>query len=322
MYQKYQKFSRLSAALLLVLTSCHGAAASYPVTVTDDRNKQVTLAKQPVSVASVSVFGADLLSALGMRASGISTLNHQQPKFLGEQIKQMADLGEIHETNFELLTTLAPDLTIGLRHYTEPFAGQFEKVGQFLAYDLVTYEDSERAILSAGTALGKAEAATRLNQQFGAKLQQFSQQAPGGLTAVFLWHWADVPYGFFDHHLTMQLMQQLKVKNLLGASPQPEIKKFDSAPVTMETLLKLDPDVILSFKGEAGPFINHPAWQQLKAVKNGRAFQVSEQYVMPHGPIARDMVLRELAALFYPKQFSQPTDIPAPARAIPMRFAK
>lgn len=316
------KFRSLTAALLTVLTTGQVAAASYPVTVTDDRNKQVTFTKQPVSVAAVSVFGADLLSALGMRASAISTLNHQQPKFLGDQIKKMADLGEIHETNFELLTKLAPDLTIGLRHYTEPFASQFEQVSQFLAYDLVTYADSQRAIVSVGTALGRADAANKLNQQFDTQLQQFHQQAPGGLTAVFLWHWADVPYGFFDHHLTMQLMQQLKVKNLLGASPQPDIKKFDSAPVTMETLLKLNPDVILSFKGEAGPFISHPAWQQLKAVQNGRAFQVSEQYVMPHGPIARDMVLRELAALFYPKQFSQPTDIPLAARAIPMQFAK
>jgi iron complex transport system substrate-binding protein len=288
---------------------------TFPVTVTDDRNKQVIFEKKPNSVASVSVFGADLLAALGKKAAGLSTLNHKQSAFLGKQTHRVLDLGEVHETNMELLTELDPDLTIGIRTYTEPFEKKFEEIGKFLAYDLVTYEDSIRAIESAGTALGEQANAIKLNKDFTNRLNTYKNKAPGNLTVVMLWHWGDVPYAFYDHHLTINIMNELNVTNSIGASPQPEIKKLDSAPISMEKLLKLNPDVIISFKGESGPILNHPVWSKLKAVKNKRAYRVSDQYVMPHGPIARDMVLRELAYLFYPDNFEKPIDIPLDASA-------
>ncbi len=127
----------------------------------------------------------------------------------------------------------------------------------------------------------------------------------------------DVIYAFYDHHLTAKIMTDLGVTNSVGASPQPKIKKLDSAPpISMETLLKLNPDIIISFKGESGPpILNHPVWSKLQAVKNNKAYRVSDQYVMPHGPIARDMVLRELAYLFYPDNFEKPIDIPLDASA-------
>ncbi len=292
----------------------------FPITVIDDRNKAVTFDKAPQSVASVSVFGADLLSALGKTASGLSTLNHQQSAFLGNQTQSMVDLGAVHETNMELLTQLNPDLTIGIRTYTEPFAKKFEEIGKFLAYDMFTYEDSNRAIISAGTALGEAEKASELNARFAADLEKYQQQSPGKLSVVFLWHWADVIYGFYNHNFTVTIMSALNANNSLGDSPNPEIKKIDSAPVSMEKLLKLNPDVIISFKGEQGPVTNHPVWEKLTAVKNKRASRVNDQYVMSHGPIARDMVLRELAYLFYPTTFPQPKDIPTKAQAKLMTF--
>ncbi len=300
---------------LLLINGMKAYSNTFPVTITDDRNKQVTFEKKPNSVASVSVFGADLLAALGKKATGLSTLNHKQSAFLGKQTQRALDLGEVHETNMELLTELDPDLTIGIRTYTEPFEKKFEEIGKFLAYDLVTYEDSIRAIESAGTALGEQANAIKLNKDFTTRLNTYKNKAPGNLTVAMLWHWGDVAYAFYDHHLTINIMNELNVTNSIGASPQPEIKKLDSAPISMEKLLKLNPDVIISFKGENGPILNHPVWSKLKAVKNKRAYRVSDQYVMPHGPIARDMVLRELAYLFYPDNFEKPIDIPLDASA-------
>ena len=300
---------------LLLVNGMKAYSNTFPVTVTDDRNKQVIFEKKPNSVASVSVFGADLLAALGKKATGLSTLNHKQSAFLGKQTQRVLDLGEVHETNMELLTELDPDLTIGIRTYTEPFEKKFEEIGKFLAYDLVTYEDSIRAIESAGTALGEQANAIKLNKDFATRLNTYKNKTAGNLTVAMLWHWGDVPYAFYDHHFTINIMNELNVTNSIGSSPQPEIKKLDSAPISMEKLLKLNPDVIISFKGESGPILNHPVWSKLKAVKNKRAYRVSDQYVMPHGPIARDMVLRELAYLFYPDNFEKPIDIPLDASA-------
>jgi iron complex transport system substrate-binding protein len=310
----------LTCVTFLLTMNAKVHSNTYPVTVTDDRNKQVVFEKKPESVASISVFGADLLAALGKRATGLSTLNHKQSAFLKGQTQGILDLGEVHETNMELLTILDPDLTIGIRNYTEPFEKKFEEIGKFLAYDMVTYKDSNRAIESAGTALGERANALKLNKDFSTSLAAHKEKSQVGLTVVMLWHWGNVQYGFFDHHLTVKIMKELGLTNSIGASPNPKIKKMDSAPISMEALLKLDPDVIISFKGEDGPILNHPVWSKLKAIKNQRAYRVGDQYVMPHGPIARDMVLRELAYLVNPEHFSDPVDIPTGARATQVSF--
>ena len=114
---------------LVVLFPQPAFCGDFPVTVVDDRNKSVVFEKPPALVASVSVFGADLLHALGKKATGLSTLNHKQSAFLGDHVDGMVDLGEVHETNMELLTVLDPDLIIGMRNYTEPFADKFEEIG-------------------------------------------------------------------------------------------------------------------------------------------------------------------------------------------------
>ncbi|MBQ4813331.1 ABC transporter substrate-binding protein [Pseudoalteromonas luteoviolacea] len=316
-----RRFILLFCVFVSALLS-HSANAQFPITVKDDRNKLVTINSAPNKVAAVSVFGADLLNALGMQAAGISTLNHQRSPYLGDQTQHMVDLGEIHETNLEVLTALKPDLTIGLRTYTEPFASKFEEIGPFLAYDLVTKADSDRAIRSATKALGKPAQGVELNQSFNTQLKRYASEPLKPQSVVFLWHWSDVPYAFFDHHFTVQMMHTLNAKNGVGTSPQPNLKKFDSAPISMESLLKLNPDVIISFKGEPGPFKSHPVWQQLKAVKNGRAYRVADHYVMPHGPIARSLILQELAHLFHPDKFSAPTTLIKEARATTMQFGE
>lgn len=315
------KQSVLILSLVIAVLSSRSALAQFPTTVIDDRKKQVTVEKQPKKVAAISTFGADLLAALDMQAAGISTLNHQVSPYLGDTTKNMIDLGEIHETNLEVLTQLKPDLIIGLRNYTEPFEKKFNQISPFLAYDLVTLDDSNRAIISASKALGKSAQGKTLNSNFAAQLSQLKTTQLKPLSVVLLWHWSDVPYAFYDHHLTVKLMSVLNAKNSVGRSPQPEIKKLDSAPISMEALLKLNPDVIISFKGEPGPFKYHPVWQQLNAVKQGRAYQVADHYVMPHGPIARKLVLEELAHLLHPEKFKAPNKLPTRASAKPMVFS-
>lgn len=317
----------LCAALIALLAaaalgSTPAVAQGYPVTIVDDRGKPVTVEHPPRSVASVSTFGADLLAALGRKVDGLSTLNNKQSAFLGDATRGAVNLGEVHETNLEVLTTLAPDLIIGLRTYTEPFEKKFEEIGRFLAFDLITLDDSLHAVTRAAIALGNAARGEALNAAFLETLDEYAERAPGGLTVVFLWHWADVPFAFYDHHLSTHIIARLGATNVQGASPTPQLASPDSAAITLENLLGLDPDVIISFKGDEGPFVDHPIWPRLKAVKNGRAWRVGDQYVMPHGPIARDMVLRELAHLLYPAQFPPPDDIPAGARASAMRFAR
>ncbi|MDF5906520.1 hypothetical protein P4132_04890 [Pseudomonas aeruginosa] len=59
---------------------------------------------------------------------------------MGDAAAKAVNLGEVHQTNLEVLAKLSPDLTIGLRTYTEPFAKKIEETGAFSAFDLIHVE--------------------------------------------------------------------------------------------------------------------------------------------------------------------------------------
>ncbi|MDQ7727783.1 ABC transporter substrate-binding protein [Halomonas sp. SpR8] len=311
----------IAIPVMTILNTGGVLAHDFPLTIVDDRNKSVEIAQLPRTVASISSFGADVLVSLGRQVDGLSILGGQQSDFLGGAAVDAVNLGEVHQTNLEVLAQLSPDLTIGLRTYTEPFEQKIEEAGAFLAFDLITLEDSLRSVERATLALGAESQGSELNERFLNDLERHAERAPGGISAVFLWHWGDVPYAFYSHHLTGHIMTQLGATNIQGNPPR-GMAPADSSAISMETLLRLNPDVILSFKADDGPFVSHPAWPRLKAVRNNRAWRVGDQYVMPHGPLARQMVLKEMAYLLYPDHFPAPKDIPEPAQARAMNFER
>lgn len=322
LYPLTRLLCRTGALLYLMGLATNGAASGFPVELVDSRGKTVIIKKEPENVASIAAFGADLMAAFGREVVGVSSMNNKLPLYLQPRLGSTVDLGSAHETNLERLTELKPDLTIGLRTYTEPFQNQFEKIGAFLAYDFISLQDSLDAVVSSSRALGKAANGEQLNQHFLATLDAYQQHAPGGLSALFIWHWGDIPWTYYDHHMTVELMRALKVDNALGASPTPKMANPHAAVITMEQLLALNPDVILSFQSGDEPIAYHPVWQRLKAVKNNRAYRVGDHYPQVHGPIARELVLKEMAHIFYPDQFSEPEGIPDSARFKPSQFAK
>lgn len=295
-------------------------ADSYPLQVTDDRNVTTTLTQPPQRVASISIFAADLMTKLKVPVVALSTRNNKMPVYLNAQLDQVTDLGAAHETNLERLTQAKPDLTIGIKTYTLPVASKIEEVSPFLAYDFNTWADSDRAIKESSRAVNRTLEGQQLNQQFRKLSAEMAAKVANkpSPSALLLWIWADTPVAFYaDMHLTPELMSKLNITNVMGLSKQ----GLMSDVISMEKLLQLDPDHILLFQGDEADLPYHPVWEQLSAYKNGKITRVSDQFVEPHGPIAREWVLKEIAHLFYPQQFSAPTNIPAEARAKPARWA-
>ncbi|MDF5919984.1 hypothetical protein P4133_11605 [Pseudomonas aeruginosa] len=172
-----------TARSLLTLFFAVGSAAAqaqdYPRTIVDDRNQSVVIERAPRTVASISTFGADVMVALDRQVAGLSTLNNQRSAFLGDAAAKAVNLGEVHQTNLEVLAKLSPDLTIGLRTYTEPFAKKIEETGAFLAFDLITLNDSVSAVERATRALGADSQGAAMNQAFLDELEATGKRAPG-----------------------------------------------------------------------------------------------------------------------------------------------
>ena len=298
---------KVSISLLLastLLASTATLAQQYPVTVTDDRGAEVTIATAPERIASLSIFGADILAAFDLKEVGMITYEGEYPSYLGTG-DGVTDYGDMTAPNLELMAQDEIDLTIGMVNYAGPFAEDLEKLGAFLAYDSVTLEDSYRSVESASLALGKGDEGKASNEAFRALIAEYEAKAPGDVSALFVWSYYDTLYGYQTNLLPSEFLPLLKAENVLGMGEVDDaVQAF--VPLEAEDLLSLDPDYFFLFVSHGEEGKTNPAYAQMRSVKEGHAYLVGDHYSQPTGPIARELVFREIAHLLYPETFAAP----------------
>ncbi|HEV7310420.1 MAG TPA: ABC transporter substrate-binding protein [Ensifer sp.] len=312
---------RMIGAVVLagcLLGQAIGARADDGMTfnVIDDRGVAVAIPAKPQKIAAVSYFAADVALALGLKPIATTYMvEGRHPDFLGGHLDDVKQIGQRATPNVELLAEARPDLTVAIRRYTEGNAQQYEKVAPYLAYDLELYADSDRTIAQLATILGQPKRGPELNAQFKQDLESFAAKAPKNTHPRFVVMWGgDIPWVFRSENMTAAILVALGGDNIAGQNPTPSVPGNWGMEMSLETMLEKDPEVIFVYDyGPERPQESNPIWQQLSAVKNGRVHYVGDHWVEAHGPIAREMVLREAAHLLYPQTFPA-VDVKAEAR--------
>ncbi len=314
--------SIIAASVLTVLTFGNAMAAEYPITVIDDRGVLVTFKEKPKNVAALTTVAADVMKAIDEKPIGVGTFGGKMPAYLEYKTEDYIDFGQLDQPNLELMTENKVDLTVGITNYNAPFAEDFEKMGNLITMQVHSFESSFRDTMTLAKAFGKGEQLTKLNDEFNELVLDYNEKTKAGQTAMFIWVWGDENYAYYSESMVGSLIELLNVKNIMGYNILSKVETTNIArPIDAEELLTLNPDVIFAFRAEGNNFKNNPVYKQLKAIKNNRFYSVGQQYSQSHGPIARQMVLKEMAHLLYPDTFEKP-DLPKGAGAVSVKFAK
>lgn len=313
----------LSTAAMLATLGTAALADPYPVTFTDERGVTVTLEQAPTKVASLLAAAADMTAALGRKVAATTTYDGAFPVYLGDAIEGTTDLGDLTAPNLELMAAEGYDLIIGMTRYNAPYSEELEKIGAFVTMTSNTLEDSYRNVANLGLLLGAADEAAAMNAEFEALLAEYAAKAPEEKPSViFMWSFHDTLYGYTSNIMPADLIDRIGAVNPLGRVEG----KLDEASafsiLEAEDLLAHDPDVVMVFSQYAGaPLKWNPAYERLSAYKNERFYSVGYQYSQSDGPIARELVLREMAHLLYPDHYEAP-EMPDAARAQKATFVE
>lgn len=312
------------APLAVCAVIAHPAVADpYPITYTDERGETITLTQPPKKIAALIASSADMLAALGRHVDGTTTYGGAMPVYLGHAVDGTTDLGDLTAPNLELMATQGYDLILGMTRYNAPFSEDLSKIGNFATLTANTLDDSYSNVTDYGLLLDAKDEAARMNADFAALLADIAGQAPDTApSVVFMWNFYDTLYGYKSNIMPADLIDRIGATNPLGrvAGQVEEDTAFDI--LEAEDLLAHDPDVVLVFSSDQGGTVKwNPAFERLSAYKNNRFYSVGYQWSQSDGPIARDIVLREMAHLLYPDHFDAPEMVEA-ARATPVKFAK
>lgn len=257
-------------------------------------------------VASVSTFGAEVSLALGEVPVAVSNYPGGFPIYLNE-LNQASQLGPRSRTSFEALYDAKPDLIVGLGRMIEPYYQRYSDIAPPLGFDLITLEDSNRAIEQTSRVLGKEAEGKRINACFEQTLEQMnSKVGDKKLSGLFLTSAGVTPRAYYSHFMSVTLMERLNILSANGASPYTAKTPF-SGQVGLEWLIKLDPDIIFMYQGSKPQFTDSKIWNNLTAVKNNRVYEVSMAWREPEGPYSRLWVAMDIAHKAYPDLFDAPS---------------
>lgn len=246
--------------------------------------------------------------ALGITPLG--TTFSDTSKHLEDRLTNVNNIGTTGEPNLEKILALKPDLIVGIDNQENIYA----QLSQIAPTVLISFKHSghwKAVFQEFSTLIGKKEVAEQVMAKYDQRIAEFKEKIgdrPPVVSVVRIYpdsinlYLRDSFIGTIlnDAGLPRPESQNLsaeEAKNIAGNEIQMSISK--------ELLSKADGDVIFIWTGENDPKINEelqqkilalqkvPLWQNLKAVKNGRVYQVPS-YWIGSGAIAANLVLDDL----------------------------
>ncbi|PIU56066.1 MAG: cobalamin-binding protein [Chloroflexi bacterium CG07_land_8_20_14_0_80_45_17] len=312
MKKKLGIWASLVLVLALVATAVFpatGLATTYPITVTDDLGREVTIAALPVRIISLTPSNTEILFALGLgdRVVGVSDYSDYPP----EALEKEKIGGPYLNVNIEKIVALQPDFILAAEINTmeviNTLAGHGLTVFGIKSTDL---DDLLDDINTVGRITDKEAEATILTDDMQSRIDAVTSKTAGltpeerPRTFHICWHdpiWT-AGSGTYIHDL---------IERVGGTNIFADIQGYQA--VDIETVIWRDPEVIIvtAMGGTAGSvweWVNtEPRLAGVSARQNGRVYYAESNWVERPGPRIV-LGLEQVAKYIHPGIFFDPWD--------------
>lgn len=237
-------------------------ATAQAVTVQDDRQQPITLAKPPQRIVSLLPSLTETVCALGPceRLVGVDRYSNWP-----ERVKTLPRMGGGLDPNIESVVAQKPDLVL--------LAGSTRGIERLQALGITvlqleprTHADVQRVLRTVALALGlPAAEGERVWREIDAGVKAASQSlSPKARQQRVYFEVSPTPYGASESSFIGETLQRLGVGNILPASlgPFPQINP--------EWVVRAQPDVIMVGDSSRASLLQRPGWSQLRAVREDR----------------------------------------------------
>lgn len=315
----------LGAVVAVLLVACGGSSTDYetrgtsstrqgpaPATIDlskDDMGRSVDVPKEPKRVVAMSPSVVELMYAVGATPVGRPS-SADYP----EQAKTVPSFGLSYQPNYEEVVAMKPDLLIADAIIQGNIMDQLTKLNvPVFALKIASFDDVAHALRLTGALTGNKDAGEAKAKELEAKLAGIKAKLSGTGPSVLVLVSAG-PGQFIaakDGSYITDLIKQLGGRNLV--TTEPDNFRFPGfTDYSPERIVEKNPDVVLtmSLGGPPGTpktadaLKSNPALSTLKAVREGRVYEVDHvTYLQSAGPRV-SQVLDELPRLLYPNVFA------------------
>jgi iron complex transport system substrate-binding protein len=272
------------------------ASPGFPVTLSDDAGRKVTLESPARRVVSLAPANTEIMYSLGAldRVVGVTTFDDYPSVVAG-----IAKMGDFTTPNLEAIAAARPDLVLVTGGVQADVLGKLEGLGaQVLVIDPTDIDGVYRGIRTVAMALGSSADGEREVARMEAQLADIEKRVRGRDTATCFVEIGWNPlYTAGPGTLIDDLVRHAGGTNVVAQSGY--------VGYSVEQLLKDRPMVYLGTRSSLGDGAGlgaRPGYAGLEAVKAGRVVALDDNLVSRPGPRVVEGVL-EIAVALHPDAF-------------------
>ena len=259
---------------LLGMWQC--AAWAQAVTVQDDRQQTVQIAKPPQRIVSLLPSLTETVCALGQchKLVGLDRYSNWP-----ESVRPLPRMGGGLDPSIEAVLAQRPDLV--LMATSARGAERFQALGlTVLVLEPRTHADVQRVLHTVAQVLGVPKAQSdAVWRQIDAGVMAAAQSLPPQVKGQKIYvEVSPAPYGASEASFIGETLTRLGLRNILPASLGPFPK------INPEFVVRAQPDVIIAGDSSRASMLQRPGWAQLKAMQSGK--------VCAFSPEESDMLVR------------------------------
>lgn len=290
----------LSGLLISMVAGCQQPFS--PGTFTDDLGREVSIEKVPQRIISLAPSNTEILFALGLgdRVIGVTRYCNYP-----EEAKQKEKIGGFADPDLEKIIALKPDLILASGTLQESLVIELEERGQtvFWLYPH-TVKDILESFVRIGEITGSSATAQQLKERIEERIKTVEERVKDipeqERPTVFRVMGLDPPGTIGGESFQTDEFWIAGGKNIFADTDKNYFQ------LDLETLLKLDPDIIVicgEDEEEAKARVkNQEGWGNLTAVKADRIVVISCDLICRPSPrIAQ--TIEQLAREFHPERF-------------------
>ena len=269
------------------------SASPAPPVIRDDFGDTLRLTAPPRRIISLNPATTELFFALG---AGDRLVGRTHFDLYPAAAQAVPDLGNGMQPNVEAVLGARPDLVmLYASNDNRDAAARFRAAGvQTLTLRVDRIADFRRTVMTLGAVLGDTLSARAVVDSVTRTLDAVRAATQGRPRPTAFWKAWDSPViAIGGGSFLTELVDIAGGRNIYGDDPRP------SLDVTIEDVVRRDPDVVLAGPESAARMRAAPAWRALRAVRDGRVLVVDTTLVGRPGVRLGEAAV-SLASLLHP----------------------
>jgi len=273
--------------------SSANAAAAFPVTITDNSSRSVTVKTEPARIVSLAPANTEILFALGLGDKVVGVTSYDD---YPSQVASITKVGDFAGPNIEAVAAAKPDLILATSGVQADVVKKLEALGAtVVVLDPQTlsgvYTDIERV----GKVTGTSSKASTLLGGMKADIQSIQAAVAASPTVSAFIEIGQNP--LFTAGKGTLMDELITLAGGTNVVTQPGYVSFSS-----EQLIKANPEVYLATKGSSSDpsaIEKRPGFSAISAIKSHRVVILDDSIVSRGGPRIVDG-LKAIALALHP----------------------